>query len=104
MRQRKPISPYLFGTNSIRLRVKVFFLVLVAVLLTAGLVHFIDNISSNNALTKVYSQKAQYRSDYQQTQKDFNFVLSQLNNQLNCFQLQTKLDQSYCQTHNNSFN
>ena len=104
MRKRNPISPYLFSSNSVRLRVKVFFLLLASVLLTAGLVHFIDNVSSNNTLVKVYSQKAQYREEYQQTQQDFKFTLSQLNNQLNCFQLQTKLDQTTCQTHNNSFN
>ncbi len=104
MRKRNPISPYLFSTNSVRLRVKVFFLLIFAILLTAGVVHFIDNISTNNSLTKVYSQKAEYRDKYQQTQQDFNFTLGQLNNQLNCFQLQTKLDQTTCQTHNNTFN
>ena len=102
MRKRRAISPYLFSGNSIRLRVKVFFLLILAVLISGGVVHFFDSISSNNSLTKSYNEKLNYELKYQQTQKDFNFLLDQFNSQLNCFQLQSKSDQSTCSFHNQS--
>ena len=102
MRKRRAISPYLFSGNSIRLRVKIFFLLILAVLISGTTVHFFDSVNSNNDLTKSYNEKRDYQIKYQQTQKDFNFLLSQFNNQLNCYQLQNNSDQSICATHNNS--
>lgn len=103
MKKRSRISPYLFTGNSIRLRVKIFLLLIATVLITAGLVHFYDTINSNNALTKSYSQKVNYLNKYNETQKDFTFVINQFNNSLNCFQLQTNTDQSICNQHNNTY-
>lgn len=104
MKKRSRISPYLFTGSSIRLRVKVFFILILAVLITGSVVHFYDNINSNNALTKSYSQKINYLNKLNQTQKDFSFLINQFNSSLNCFQLQTNVDQNLCTQHNNSIN
>ncbi len=104
MKKRSRISPYLFTGNSIRLRVKIFFLLIITALISGGIVHFYDTINSNNALTKSYSQKINYLNSYNQTQKDFTFLINQFNNSLNCFQLQTTIDQNLCTQHNNTTN
>lgn len=100
IKKRKPTSTVIFTSRSIKIKVKLVLITVICSLIVGGGVHFIDSVNYNNSLTQVYNQKANYRTQLNETFKDYTFLLNQFKNSLNCYQILTNKDQALCNQHN----
>lgn len=97
---RSPVSSLIFNSPSIKLKLKVLALVVVFSLAVGVVVHIFDSIYYNNIINQAYSSSTTNQIKFNQTVKDYKFVLNQDINSLNCYQLLTNLDQNLCNAHN----
>ena len=97
---RSSISPLIFTSPSIKLKLKVIALVVIFSLVVGVIVHIFDSIHYNNIINQAYTSNTINQFKFNQTVKDYKFVLNQDINSLNCYQLQTNLDQNLCNAHN----
>ncbi len=101
-KKRSSISPVILTSPSVKIKLKVLVLVVFFSLATSAIVNILDSIHYNNIITKIYSSDVNNQLQLDKTIKDYKFVLTQDNNSLNCYQLQTSYDQNLCNKHNAS--